>query len=153
MGPSTYYVTSMGGGGFAKWWHMMTGGRGGLWNDDVINKGSFLEQYPKKITNIHNIGNMVLFLKRIPSPIGIWNAEPSRHRIVYFERSFLDTATENFLYLWCHYFVGPPPPCNHMSSFCKPPSPHGGDVICGCPLTRNFKILIAHFLLSLCTYL
>ena len=25
-------------------------GEGGLQNDDIINKGSFLEQYPKKIT-------------------------------------------------------------------------------------------------------
>ena len=44
MGPSTYYVTSMGGGGVCK---MMTYDDRG---DDVINKGSFLEQYPKKIT-------------------------------------------------------------------------------------------------------
>ena len=56
-----------------------------------------------------NIGNMVLFLKRIPSTIGIWNAEHSRHRTVYFEWYCLDTTTENFPYWWRHYFVGPLP--------------------------------------------
>ena len=46
------HITSppWGEGGFAKWWHMMTGGGRGLRNDDIINKGSFLEPYPKKIT-------------------------------------------------------------------------------------------------------
>ena len=47
------HITSppWGGGGVCK---MMTyddrGRGGGLQNDDIINKGSFLEQYPKKIT-------------------------------------------------------------------------------------------------------
>ena len=27
-----------------------------------------------------------------------------------------------------------------MSSFCKPPSPHGGDVICGWPLVNGYSI-------------
>ena len=49
MGASTYYVTSMG-GGVCKMMTYDDRGEGGLQNDDIINKGSFLEQYPKKIT-------------------------------------------------------------------------------------------------------
>ena len=34
-------------------------------------------------------------------------------------------------------YVDPPPPCHQMSSFSKPPSPHGGDVICGWSLSKS----------------
>ena len=46
------HITSppWGGGGVCKMMTYDDRGEGGLQNDDVINKGSFLEQYPKKIT-------------------------------------------------------------------------------------------------------
>ena len=83
--------------------------------------------------NIANIGNMVLFLKRIPNPIGIWNAEYSRHRnkgdkrlplvLFFIEWSFLDTAPESFLYWWRHHFVDPPSPLSSYVIILQTPLP------------------------------
>ena len=88
---------------------------------------------------------MVLFLKRIPNPIGIWNAEYSRHRnkgdkrlplvLFFIEWSFLDTAPESFLYWWRHHFIDPLPLSSNVIIL-QPPN--GGDVICGCPLNTFF---------------
>ena len=60
----------------------MTGGRGGLQNDDIINKGSFLEQYPKKITQStqHFRFEIIVFiLVAITIKIMNWGGGVSQH--------------------------------------------------------------------------
>ena len=67
-------------GEFAKRWLKVTwgGGRGSSKSDITYLSQKMYDFLSKK--KINYIGNMVLFSKRIPSPIEIWNAQHYRHR-------------------------------------------------------------------------
>ena len=94
-------------------------GEGGLRNNDIINKGSFLQQYPKKITQSK------LFYALNSNCA--WNSFQKERHIVYVveKKYMLNEGTMGvFLELMTHDDRGEGGVKN-----CQ----NGGDIICGCP--------------------